>query len=313
MSARADLIAELTKVGEVLGGEVKDTIEKTLALGDALPDMVLTSLLDTHKKQVADKEASISLDEKIDDLADKLFEKQVEDADVEEDTIADYFKEKLIKSKPSGVWMLRDKTQMKLMVKLMEDARGGARAEAEKQLKPKKKTTKKKGSGTRRVKGETDAWFKNEKEDGEKEYVKGKYACKTDLDALTTYEDNMKVYEVGTNDPRPDKEGELTKDLTKYQFKGVVRDDPIQEEGLARVRCRGAVAWKAGRMGCAFAMENGFKGSVMAQCSEKDTSIDGYCKKCAGKKLDYYDKDNKYKKANIPWCEAFKGECVKIE
>lgn len=313
----ATLSAGLTEAATLIGGDTSGEIEKLLALGEAVPVSVLKVQLDALQPQIDELKAKADAQEKITEKADELWGDWLDDFDdPTEDEINKYFALRKVQDKQTKQikkeYKLRDASYLAVILRMLGDKRAEVEAAAEAAILPKKKSKSKgKVSGTRRAKGETDAWYKNAEADGKADYKKGMYACKSDIADKTIYEDNMKVFKVGEADPRnPAKT--LTKDLTKYQYKGVVRDDPIQDEGNTN-RCRGAVAWKAGRMGCKFAYNNGFKGSVMAQCSALNNGKGDFCEKCSTKQIDYFDKERKYTKANLPWCEAFGDECVKIE
>lgn len=299
----------LTEAADLLGGKVAEDIGAVLALGEAVPIAMLEVQLKSIQPEIDEMEQRKSVQDKIDEKADELWDDYVKKFDdVSEEQIKKYFYTQNVKGERK--YRLKDNANLKLAVSLLMKAREGIDEQAEAMVLPKKVRRRAGGAdGVRRPKGSTEAWYKNTIEDGEAEYKVGMYACQTDIANKQTYEDNMKIYKVGEKDPRNPTEI-LANDLTKYQYKGVVREDPIQDEENQH-RCRGAVAWKAGRMGCEYAKQKGFKGSVMAQCSEQ-LAVAGFCSKCEKKKIDYFDKNNKYKKANLPWCEAFGDELVEI-
>lgn len=305
----------LTEAADLLGGKVAEDIAAVLALGEAVPIAMLEVQLKSIQPEIDEMEQRKGVQDKIDEKADELWEDYVGQFDeVSKEEIKEYFHQTHVKAPKGGgetriLYKLKDNANINMVVSLLMKARKTIDEQAEAMVLPKKVRRRAGGAeGVRRIKGSTEAWYKNKVEDGEAEYKVGMYACKTDIRSKNTYEDNMKIYTVGEKDPRNPTEI-LENELTKYQYKGVVRDDPIQDEENT-TRCRGAVAWKAGRMGCEYAKKKGFKGTVMAQCSEQ--TQDDFCSKCAKKKTDYFDKNNKYKKANLPWCEAWGDELVEI-
>jgi len=313
---RAEMISWFEENLLLLSEEKQGQIQATLALGDALPDIAINGIYQTAKVEVAEAAAEFKAKKDAAARAEEIFQKgldKYEEYDYEQEWVVEK-KGMKKKDKETGemvvqpsTYIIKDKRLACLLLSVIKHEK----KEAERLANPKKNKVGKKTSGTRRKKGDTDEWIKNTEEEAKAEYKAGMWACKTDLENKSIYKDNMKVYKVGVADPRDPNDGELTKELTKYQYKAPVRTDSIQDEA-DKTRCRGAVGWKSGRYGCQFAADKGFKGAVMAQCSEK--SVDGgMCAKCVkNKAADYFNKDNKYKKANLSWCEAFGDEFVKI-
>lgn len=293
--------------------EKQEQVKATLAI-EGIPDIVISSLYGALVEQMADIIKAAEEEKKIEELAEQLFQETLDG--YKEWDKNNWIEQKVmsVKTKENGetkkipYWKITDKRVACLLLKVLKEEQ----EEAKRRAQPKKgKGGGKKLSGTRRKKGETDAWYLNTEEDAKGEYKKGMWACKTDIEAGSTYEDNMKVYKKDTDDPRPDNTGKLEKDLTKYQYKAPVRSDPVYDADNEN-RCKGAVGWKAGRYGCKFAADMGFKGTVMAQCSSK-AGATGYCSKCAKTSINFFSRSNKYIKADIPWCEAFDGEFIQIE
>jgi hypothetical protein len=290
--------------------EKQEQVKATLAI-EGIPDIVISSIYGALEEQMADIIKAAEEEKKIEEFAEQLFQETLDGYQEWEEN--PWMKEGKGKCKENGKmittsYKISDKRIACLLLKVLKEEQ----AQAKRRAQPKKGGGKKlSGTRERRKKGATDAWYLNTEEDAKGEYKKGMWACKTDIEAGSTYEDNMKVYEKGKDDPRPDKTGKLENDLTKYQYKAPVRSDTVYdaEDGG---RCKGAVGWKAGRYGCKFAADKGFKGTVMAQCSSK-AGGSGYCDKCGKTSIDFFSKSNRYIKADIPWCEAFDGEFIQID
>jgi len=294
----------------LLAEEKQGQIKAALDLGDALPDIAVSGIYDAAVAEaegaLAEFKAAKAIAEKEEEIFQKGLDKYEEWDDAQEWVVEKKGVKKKGQSEATTTYIIKDKRLACLLLSVIKDEK----KEAKRLANPKKTKGGKKTSGTRRKAGDTDEWIKNTEEEAKAEYKTGKWACKTDIENQSLYKDNMKVYKVGVADPRDPNDGELTKDLTKYQFKAPVRTDAIQDEA-DNTRCRGAIGWKSGRYGCQFAADKGFKGAVMAQCSEK-VKDGGMCSKCAKNGVDYFNKDNKYVKAGIAWCEAFGDEFVKI-
>ena len=300
---RAEQVAWLKDNLPLFPKTVKEQITKTLALGDALPDIAISGIYDANQATVKEALDKKNQKIKIRERANELWQEAI--AAKEQEETEEYFETDISEDGEERLY-LRDEDNAGFIAWCLDNLFEEKEKLAKEELAPViKKKTGKKNSGTRRQAGEADEWFINTEEDAKADYKEGVWATDADIKKKSVYRDQMKKYNIGDNDPRPDKTGKLEKPLVKFQYKACVRTDNIQDED--EFRCKGAVAWKAGRYGCAYAGEKGFKGSVMAQCSET-TTANGWCAKCAKKKVNYYDKENLYKKSKIIWSEAWSGE-----
>ena len=300
----------MTENLEIMTKEDKEQIETTLAMGDAIPDLVISCIYKGVVPQVQEALKAKGDKDKITDKAKELFVKAMTQSD--EDCADKYFKADFEDDDGRDVIQLKDCDGVKAedIARYLSTCMSAVKAKCQKDAEalfnpPKKKGGAKKTSGTRRKAGDADEWFKNTVEEAQAEYKKGVWASAQDIEEKTTYKEQMKIYKEGDKDPRGggDEGKTLVKDLVKYQYKAVIRTDNIQDKDDA-TRCRGAVSYKAGRYGSAYASKKGFKGAVMASCSAK-AKAGGFCDKCAINKLDYFNPDNKYTKAKIAWCEAW--------
>lgn len=320
MTDRADQIKIMEDNLHLLDDDLKGQIEATLklaeTLGDQLPDLVISATYEQVAPVLTAAMKEIKSERLIKDKAKELFVAGFEDTPDDIKLIQTQFV-KLIKE--DGTIQLIDYEGVSAgqlvgyLHKMLKELKDKCLVEAETLINPPtvKVPKKKTSGGTRRKAGEADEWFKNTVEDAQAQYKAGVWASALDIEAKTTFKEQMNIYKAGATDPRDDTRT-LDKDLVKYQYKAVTRSDNIQDEEDSN-RCRGAVTFKAARYGSAYAAKKNFKGAVMAQCSA--TGKDGYCAKCAVKKVDYFNTDNKYKKADISWSQAWVDEGVfqKIE
>jgi hypothetical protein len=310
MSRRAGQVAWLEANLEQFDKQIQGSITSTLELGDAIPDLVINSLYDQQFKAHANILAEAERQEKIKAEAIRLegvvmkLPITIGIAEDSEQLTKKYFTK--IKVGKQQRWVLKDDANLTICANSISAVKSRAIWMAEK---PKStKTTRKRRSASDKV----DEWVINTEGEAKAQYKSGLYASKIDLEKKSVYKEQMKVYRAGESDPR--KPGDtLENDLVKYQFKAVVRSEPIFD-GEDKKRCVGAVAWKGGRYGSEWASYKGFKGSVMSQCSKFRQAGD-YCDGCSKKQINFFDTKNRYKKANISYWEAFKGDgvCVKIE
>tara|TARA_R110002096_G_scaffold54433_1_gene140362 strand:- start:41 stop:1012 length:972 start_codon:yes stop_codon:yes gene_type:complete len=319
LTTRAEQITFLTDNLGLMSDADKGQIEATLALGDSLPDIVIKSLYDGVMPQLEAALKGKADKVKVADKAKELFVEAFEDTPVDTTLVQSGFV-KLVG--PDNTIQLIDYEGVSAgqlvgyIQKVLKELKEKCQVEAQTLINPPVKVPKKKTSGgARRKAGEADEWVINTVEKAQAQYKTGVWASKADIEQKTTFKEQMKTYGVGDADPR-DASRTLDKDLVKYQYKAIIRADNIQDEEDSTTRCRGAVSFKAARYGSAYATNKGFKGGVMAQCSATgNTGGGGYCVKCAVKKTDYFNTENKYKKADISWCEAWVDEGIfqKIE
>ena len=117
-------------------------------------------------------------------------------------------------------WVLKDDANLTICANSIRAVKSQALWLAEKPAV--KKTTRKRRSDSESV----DEWVINTEADAKAQYKSGMYASKIDFDKKAIYKEQMKVYRSGEADPRKPKDT-LEKDLVKYQFKAVVRSEPI--------------------------------------------------------------------------------------
>ena len=319
LETRAEQVAWLKENLEQFDDKIQGQITSTLELGDAIPDLVINSLYSQQVKAHADIQAEAERQEKIkaDAVACEVavMNKPLtigfdgDDGEVNLANIKAYFTK--VKSGKVYKWVLKDDANLGICANAIASVKGAALKLAQDKADGKgvKKPTRKRRSASDSI----EEWVINTEDDARKQYAFGMYASKYDLERKSIYKEQMKIFHAGETDPR-DKSKTLEKDLVKYQYKAVVRTDPIFDCDDAK-RCIGAVAWKAGRYGSEWASYQGFKGSVMSQCSKVRAAGSDYCAGCKSKGMNFFDEGQKYKKANISYYNGFKGDgvCVKIE
>jgi hypothetical protein len=319
LETRKEQIEWLEANTDHLTEQQQEQLNATLAMGDALADIVIAALYSTQvkveaefmaecEKQLAIKQAAIECELLAMNKPLTIAPRGGGTLSTDEN-IKKYFKQ--IKSGKQVVWALKDGANLKIAANAIAAVKGEALSLA-KQLADNKANHKKSGGKKRRSSGdEVEEWVLNTEDDARAQYKSGMYASKYDLQQKAIYKEQMKVWNKGTTDPR-DKSKTLEKDLVKFQYKAVVRTDPIADAEADR--CCGAVAWKAGRYGSEWASKKGFKGSVMSQCS-KQVKGGGFCAGCKGKGIDFFADDSKYKKSGISYSMGYSGDglCVLIE
>ena len=319
LETRKEQIEWLEANTDHLTEQQQEQLNATLAMGDALADIVIAALYSTQVKVVAEfmAEAERLAKIKADAVACEVLAMlkpltigfDGDDGEVNQENIKKYFTK--IRTGKVYKWVLKDEANLKIAANAISAVKGQALYLAN-QVADNKANHKKSGGKKRRSSGdEVEEWVLNTEDDARAQYKSGMYASKYDLQQKAIYKEQMKVWNKGTTDPR-DKSKTLEKDLVKFQYKAVVRTDPIADAEADR--CCGAVAWKAGRYGSEWASKKGFKGSVMSQCS-KQVKGGGFCAGCKGKGIDFFADDSKYKKSGISYSMGYSGDglCVLIE
>lgn len=317
LTVRAEQVAWL-EANLPLDEKEQGQITQTLAMGDALPDVVITSLYQGQVKAQADRQAEADKQAEIKKKALELEQHVLTHpltigvegwfGEEEGDKVIKQYFVKVSVGK-SVKWAIRDEANLTMAANAIRAVKAQAQLLAKKQAEGKPvKGSRKRRSASDKV----DEWVINTEDDAKAQYKAGLYASKYDLENKAIYKEQMKTYKAGVDDPRPDQTGKLTTDLVKYQYKAVVRADELYNAEDDK-RCAGAVAWKGGRYGSLWAAKKGFKGSVMSQCSKQVSDGVDFCAGCSGKKLDFFE--GKYKKSNIKWVDGFddEGQCVVIQ